>query len=238
MKKIIKDTLELISAAWVGVISHKLRSFLTILGIVIGVAAVIALMAIGKGSQEEIISRISTLGSNLITIRAGSMQFGGMRMSMGSASTLTYEDGMAIADEIENVEAVSPYSTSSMQVIYGSENMNTQIYGVTPEYATVYNWACTSGAFFTEYEYQRGSKVAVIGSEVVETLFPDNPNPVGEKIRLENNILHVIGVLESKGDSMSLSDDVILIPLGFFYCLHAYLLLSPLIREYLSFYHP
>ena len=211
--KRIRKWFEPVFSAWVGVLSHKLRSFLTILGIVIGVGAVIALMSIGKGAQADIVSRISTLGSNLITIRPGFTQFGGVRSAAGSAATLTLEDAEAIAENIPNISAVAPYNQASLQVVAGSENMNAQIYGVTPEYKDVYNWQTTSGAFFTEYEYERGAKVALLGSSAKDTLFPDTPDPVGQRIRMSNNIVVVIGVLQSKGDTMGLSDDTILIPL-------------------------
>jgi putative ABC transport system permease protein len=210
--KRIKKWFEPVISAWVGVLSHKLRSFLTILGIVIGVASVIALMSIGKGSQAEIISRISTLGANLITIRPGSSQFGGVRSAAGSATSLTLEDAEAIAEKVPNISAVAPYNQSSLQVVAGSENMNARINGVTPEYMEVYNWQTTSGAFFTEYEYNQGAKVALLGSSAKETLFPDT-DPIGQRIRMGNNIVLVIGVLQSKGDTMGLSDDTILIPL-------------------------
>jgi putative ABC transport system permease protein len=210
--KRLKKWFEPVISAWVGVLSHKLRSFLTILGIVIGVGAVIALMSIGKGAQADIVSRISTLGSNLITIRPGFTQFGGVRSAAGSATTLTLEDAEAIAEKIPNISAVAPFNQASLQVIAGSENMNARINGVTPEYKDVYNWQTTSGAFFTEYEYERGAKVALLGSSAKETLFPDT-EPVGQRMRMGNNIVLVIGVLQSKGDTMGLSDDTILIPL-------------------------
>jgi putative ABC transport system permease protein len=210
--KRLRKWFEPVISAWVGVLSHKLRSFLTILGIVIGVGAVIALMSIGKGAQADIVSRISTLGSNLITIRPGFTQFGGVRSAAGSATTLTLEDAEAIAEKIPNISAVAPYNQATLQVIAGSENMNARINGVTPEYKDVYNWQTTSGAFFTEYEYERGAKVALLGSSAKETLFPDT-EPVGQRMRMGNNIVLVIGVLQSKGDTMGLSDDTILIPL-------------------------
>jgi len=209
----MKKWFEPLSTAWVGVATHKLRSFLTALGIVIGVAAVIALMSIGKGAEADILSRIETLGSDLITISPGaSVGFGGVRGATGNVQTLTMEDAEAINEQVPYLTAVAPSSSANLQVVVGGENMNSKITGTTPEYQDAYNLEIASGTFFTEYDYQRGTKVAVLGSNVAETLF-EGTNPVGQQMRMGSIIVRVIGVLEGKGAMMGSPDDTIFIPL-------------------------
>ncbi len=207
----MKKWFEPLSTAWVGVVTHKLRSFLTILGIVIGVAAVITLMSIGRGAEAQIISRIESMGSDLITIRPGSFTFGGVR-SAGGAATLTMEDAGAISEQIPYISSVAPYYSSSLQVVVGGENVNSQVTGATPEYLSVNNMDVASGAFFSEYDYQRGAKVAVLGSNVKGTLFED-ASAIGQQMRMGSIIVRVIGVLESKEGMLGSPDDDILIPL-------------------------
>lgn len=197
--------------AWVGVTTHKLRSFLTILGIVIGITAVITLMSIGRGATAQVLSNIESIGADLISIRAGSFTFGGVRG--GTVQTLTQEDADAIAQQVPYVTAVASTYSSNLQIVVGGENMNSQVTGVTPAYQQVQKLEIASGSFFTEYDYQRAANVVVLGSNVVETLFGDI-DPVGQQIRMGRSIVRVIGVLESKGFSMMGSvDDAILIPL-------------------------
>jgi putative ABC transport system permease protein len=200
----------LLSTVWMGLSTHKLRSFLTMLGIVIGVASVIALMSIGKGAQAAILENIQGMGSDLITISPGAFTFGGVRG--GSSQTLTLEDSEAIAEQISYINAVSASNSSNLQLVYGGENTNSSVTGVTPDYKEVRNLECASGAFFTEYEYQRGTKVAVLGSNIKETLFGDT-DPLGEKLRMGSIVVTVIGVLESEGGFMG-PDDTIYIPLS------------------------
>jgi len=180
------------------------------LGIVIGVASVIALMSIGKGAQAAILENIQGMGSDLITISPGAFTFGGVRG--GSSQTLTLEDSEAIAEQISYINAVSASNSSNLQLVYGGENTNSSVTGVTPDYKEVRNLECASGAFFTEYEYQRGTKVAVLGSNIKETLFGDT-DPLGEKLRMGSIVVTVIGVLESEGGFMG-PDDTIYIPLS------------------------
>ncbi|MFC2002247.1 ABC transporter permease [Chloroflexota bacterium] len=208
----MKKWLEPLSTAWVGIITHKLRSSLTILGIVIGVAAVISLMSIGKGAQEDILARIGTLGSDLVTISPGSSQFHGVRSASGSVRTLTQEDAIAIQKQVDYIKMVAPTYSKSLQLVVGSENMNAQVTGVPPEYQEIQNLEIAYGAFFSDYENQRGAKVVVIGSEVKETLFGDT-DPIGQQIRMEGNIVRVIGVLKSKGEGFGSPDDTVLAPL-------------------------
>jgi len=210
----MKKWFEPLGSAWVGIITHKLRSFLTILGIVIGVAAVISLMSVGKGAQADVLERIGSLGSDLITISPGaSTGFGGVRGSSGSAQTLTQEDAEAIAEQVNYVNLVAPTYSTSLQLVVGDENTNSSVTGVSPQYQDIMNLEIASGAFFNEYEYERGTKVAVLGSNLKETLFGDT-DPIGEQIRVEGNIVLVIGVLESTGQTMRGSpDDSIYLPL-------------------------
>ena len=209
----MKRWFEPFSTAWVGVATHKLRSFLTILGIVIGVAAVITLMSIGRGAEAEIISRIESVGSDLITIRPGaSIGFGGIRGAAGSTNTLTQEDAVAISEQVAYIDLVAPTYSKALQLVVGGENMNASVTGVPPQYQEVQNLEIANGAFFSDYEYQRGAKVAVLGSNVKETLFGE-ADPIGQRMRMGGNIVRVIGVLESKGAMMGSPDDAILIPL-------------------------
>ncbi len=208
----MKQWLEPLAAAWVGVVTHKLRSSLTMLGIVIGVAAVIALMSIGKGATASILSNIEGIGSNLITIRPGAATFGGVRSAAGTIRTLTMEDAEAISVQVPNIAAVAPYYSSNLQLVVGGENVNTQVTGTTPEYQRVQNLEIASGAFFSADNYQRGSKVAVLGANVKETLFAD-ADPIGQQIRMDSIIVRVVGVLEGKGGMFGSPDDAILIPL-------------------------
>jgi putative ABC transport system permease protein len=203
-----------LATAWNGVVSHKLRSFLTMLGIVIGVGAVITLMSVGRGTTANILSNIESMGANLMTIRGGaSFSAGGVRGMTGGSNTLTQEDADAIA-EINNVTAVSPSSSSNLQLIYGSANTQAQVTGTTPSYTDVNNVKIANGTFFTQEQYNRASKVIVIGSSVAETLFGDAASAVGQKIRAGTMIVTVIGVVETNDNSRFGSQDVAYIPLS------------------------
>ncbi len=206
----MKKWFSLFATVWLGLSTHKLRSFLTILGVVIGVASVITLMSIGRGSTASILSNIQNMGANLISIRPGSFTFGGVRGGM--SQKLTIEDSQAIAQQVSNISAVSPSYSSNLQLVTGGKNTNSQVTGTTPEYMVVNNLKIASGAFFSEDEYQRGSKVAVLGPDVVETLFP-NTDPIGQQMRMGTIIVRVIGVLESKGAMFGSPDEAVFIPL-------------------------
>jgi len=208
----MKRWLEPLATAWVGVATHKLRSFLTILGIVIGVAAVISLMSIGKGAEARIISNIESMGSDLITISPGARTWGGVRSAAGSVQILTQQDAEAIAEQVAYVDLVAPTYSTSLQLVVGGENMNSQVTGVPPEYQEIQNLEVAYGTFFSDYEYQRGAKVVVLGSEVKETLFGD-ADPIGQQMRMGTNIVRVIGVLASKEAMFGSPDDAIFIPL-------------------------
>jgi putative ABC transport system permease protein len=207
----MKKLLNFLATVWIGLSTHKLRSFLTILGVVIGVAAVISLMSIGKGVTASVLENIQSMGSDLVTIRPGAFTFGGIRG--GSAQTLTMEDAEAIAEQVPYISAVAPTYSSNLQLVVGSENINSSVTGVTPEYWEVQNLELASGAFFSEYDYQRGSKLAVIGANVKEDLFGET-EPVGQQMRMGSIIVRVAGVLEeSSGGMMSMTNDAIFIPL-------------------------
>jgi len=213
MKKWLSQ-LTMLNSVWMGLTTHKLRSFLTMLGIIIGVASVIALMSVGKGTTASILSNIKSMGANLITISTGmSRSFSGVRTV--ASGTLTQEDAEAIAAQITNLSAVAPVSSSNLQLIAGNENTNASVMGVTTDYQTMNNLKIASGSFFTEQQYQRGTKVVVLGSDVATTLFPDTTtSPIGQKVRLGTKVIAtVVGVLESKGGSFNSVDSNVLIPL-------------------------
>ena len=195
--------------------ANKLRAGLTLLGIVIGVAAVISLMAIGRGAQEVIISRIQSLGTNLLFVRPGTTSDRGVVAGLGSAATLTLDDAYALLDPVfaPSVVAVAPELSASGQVVAGRENTSTQIRGVTAEYQFVRSFAVGSGQFIASAHVQNRSEVAVLGSRVAETLFGFR-NPVGQTIRINGRQFTVIGVLESKGGSaLGNQDDQVLVPI-------------------------
>jgi putative ABC transport system permease protein len=211
----MKRIFEPLVSAWSGIIGHKLRSFLTILGVVIGVSAVIALMSVGKGTTARVVSSIESLGANSITISPGTSSSGGIRMGFGSASTLTQKDAEAIASQLSNISAITYSASSFSQVVYGSENLYSQVVGTTTSYQTIQNLTCSAGDFFTDYDYEHNSKVAVIGADILTTLFGDeavSSDAIGQTIRLGNYKFEIMGVLTSKGSSMSSSDRAIIIP--------------------------
>lgn len=208
----MKKLLGFLSTVWLGLSTHKLRSFLTMLGVVIGVASVITLMSIGRGAEAQILSNIQSLGSNLVSISPGAFTFGGVRGAFGASQTLTVQDAESIEQDVPNISAVSPSYSSSLQLIVGSENTNSRVYGVNPEYFNINNLDIGSGFLFSDSQYQSAVNVVVIGSGVAETLFP-NANPVGQEIRMGSNMVRVVGVLESKGASFNSPDDAVYIPL-------------------------
>ncbi|MHB0871448.1 MAG: ABC transporter permease, partial [Chloroflexota bacterium] len=198
--------------------SNKMRSSLTMLGIIIGVGAVISLMSVGQGAQASITNQIKGMGSNLLFVSPGATQSGGVRSAAGSAATLTYEDAEAIAENVPQVAAVAPESGFFGQVIAGGNNVNTRITGATPDYEVVRNWHVSDGQFITREQLDGASLVALLGSNVAFTLFPSG-DAVGQQVNIgfANNRrmqFRVVGVLESKGaQAMGNQDDTILIPL-------------------------
>ena len=194
--------------------SNKLRSGLTLLGIVIGVTAVIALMTIGRGVQQSITSRIQSQRANLLFVQSGSSTQNGISAGQGSAFTLTLEDAYALADPVfaPSVKAVAPQINTRTQVVAGRENTNTQVLGVTPEYESVRNISVATGQFISQSHLLTNSAVAVLGASDAETLF-GNRNPVGQNIRINGRQFKVIGVLEDSGTTFFGSGSQVLIPI-------------------------
>ena len=195
--------------------ANKLRSGLTLLGIVIGVAAVISLMAIGQGVQQSITSRIESLGSNLLFIRAGGFNQGGLGGGTGSAGTLTLDDAYALVDPlfVPSVAAVAPEIRTSGQVQAGRNNTFAQVIGVTPSYGAVRNFPVETGRFITPGNLENNSQVAVLGPAISDTLF-GNRDPLGQPIRINGRQFEVVGVLKSKGGGfLGNQDEQILVPI-------------------------
>jgi putative ABC transport system permease protein len=202
----------LLKIAFKSILKNRMRSLLTSLGIIIGVSAVIVMVAIGEGSQEKIEEQIRNIGANMIIIFPGSMRRGGVSQGSGSFNRLTIEDAEKLANEATLSTAVSPVVMSGGQVVGGSGNWSTGIFGVSVDYPAIRAWPLEHGVFFTERDIRARSKVAVLGKDVADNLFPDQ-NPVGEKIRIRNTPFKVIGVLSEKGQGPRGSeDDVILCP--------------------------
>lgn len=193
--------------------NNKLRCFLTMLGIIIGVASVITMLAIGQGSKNSIKAQISEMGSNMIMIHPGNMQRGGVRQSADDMQTLEVADYEALK-ELPGVAAVSPSVNSGGQLVNGNNNYPSSIYGVTPEYLDIRKFKVKDGAMFTDHDIKSAAKVCILGKTVVDNLFPNGDDPVGRVIRFGKIPLTVIGVLESKGtNSMGQDqDDVVIAP--------------------------
>jgi putative ABC transport system permease protein len=192
--------------------ANRLRTFLTMLGMVIGVGAVILMLAIGQGAQYEVDRSIASMGSNLFIVLSGSTTSGGARMGGGAAPTLTLDDAQAIS-ELPTVTAVAPAVPGTAQVIYGQNNWSTRIYGTTPSYLEVRDWGVVSGYPFTDSDVRSATRVALLGETVVKNLFGDQ-DPVGKTVRIEKSPYVVTGVLATKGQSLDGrdQDDTILIP--------------------------
>jgi putative ABC transport system permease protein len=194
---------------------NKLRAFLTMLGIIIGVAAVIAMMAIGEGSKQSIKSSLSGMGSNMITIMPQSNEPGGVRLQGSSIQTLKLEDIKAIEKlQSTNINGLSPVVSTSGQAIKGAYNWPTTITGVSPDYLNIRQLKLKDGILFSENDVKSFAKVCLLGKTVIDNLFPDGSNPIGQIIRFKNIPFQVIGVLESKGQSNfgQDQDDIILAP--------------------------
>ncbi|WP_339676893.1 ABC transporter permease [Cyclobacterium marinum] len=204
----------LLKVAFKAIVLNKMRSLLTMLGIIIGVASVIAMLAIGEGSKASIRESISSMGSNIITIRPGAEVRGGVRGSASDMQTLTFEDYEAIRDEATLLSHITPMVNGGGQVINGSNNWPSTIYGVNPEYLAIKVVDLQSGSMFTQAEVQSAAKVALIGQTVVDNVFPDGAEPVGQMIRFNNIPFKVIGVLEEKGENTfgQDQDDVVIAP--------------------------
>ena len=204
----------LIKIALRALANNKLRGFLTMLGIIIGVASVITMLAIGQGSKRSIQEQISEMGSNMIMIHPGADVRGGVRQDASAMETLKLEDYQNIVNETRYVSAVSPSVNSSGQAIFGANNAPTTVYGISPDYLEIRRYKVEDGDMFTEQDIQTAAKVCVVGKTVVDNLFTNGESPVGKVIRFQKLPFRIVGVLESKGyNSMGMDqDDLILAP--------------------------
>lgn len=204
----------LIKIALRALANNKLRGFLTMLGIIIGVASVITMLAIGQGSKRSIQAEISEMGSNMIMIHPGADMRGGVRQEASAMETLKLEDYQNIVDETRYISAVSPSVNSSGQAIYGASNTPTTMYGISPDYLEISRYKVQEGDMFTEQDIQTAAKVCLIGKTVADNLFPNGDNPVGKIIRFQKLPFRVVGTLENKGyNTMGMDqDDLILAP--------------------------
>ena len=202
----------LLGEAWSAMRANRTRSFLTMLGMIIGVAAVVLMLAFGRGAQDNINDSIARMGSNLLIILSGTTTSGGLRMGMGSSPTLSLDDAKAIA-ELPTIAHASPVTSGLAQLIYGSNNWSTQVTGVMPDYLSVRNWRVVEGVAFGEADVRAGTQVCLLGQTAAENLF-GSTNPVGKTLRIKQMPFLVVGLLERKGQSMEgrNQDDVVLVP--------------------------
>ena len=194
--------------------ANKMRSFLTALGIIIGIAAVITMLAIGQGSKASIKANIAEMGSNMIMISPGADMRGGVRQDASSMETLKQADYQSIKDECNYISAISPTVNSSGQWIYGNNNTQSSIYGVNQDYLSIRQLKVADGEMFTDTDIKAASKVCILGQTVVDYLFPDGSDPIGKVVRFNSIPFRVIGVLKKKGyNSMGMElDDLVLAP--------------------------
>lgn len=194
--------------------ANKMRSFLTALGIIIGIAAVITMLAIGQGSKASIKANIAEMGSNMIMISPGADMRGGVRQDASSMETLKQADYQSIKDECNYIPAISPTVNSSGQWIYGNNNTQSSIYGVNQDYLSIRQLKVADGEMFTDTDIKAASKVCILGQTVVDYLFPDGSDPIGKVVRFNSIPFRVIGVLKKKGyNSMGMDqDDLVLAP--------------------------
>jgi putative ABC transport system permease protein len=205
--------LSMLGEALQAMAGNKLRTFLTALGIIIGVGAVVLMVALGQGTQAAVTKSISALGSNLLIVRSGSAQQGGFRGGAGGLPTLKTSDAQALQD-LTSIKAVAPVVQQGAQLVYGPNNWGTQVVGTTDGYLEIRDWTLQSGRMFTETEINSGMRVAILGQTVAEQLF-GNADPIDQSIRIQKSPYQVIGVLSQKGQSMDGrdQDDTVLIPL-------------------------
>jgi len=212
----MQEIFELITESIATLTLNKLRTGLAILGIVIGIGSVIALVSLGQASQQAIQSQIQSLGANLLTVSPGAQNTGGVRGAAGGGQSLTYDDAKAILTsvQVDDVAQVAPQYSSRGQVIAGGQNTNTTIIGVTDSYTNVTNTLVSEGSFISAQDNTNMSKVAVLGPDVVATLFPDGSDPVGRSVRISGTPFTVIGVTLPKGGTgFANRDDTVYIPL-------------------------
>ena len=208
------NTINLFKIAFKAIAANKLRSFLTALGIIIGVASVIAMLAIGQGSKRSIRKQISEMGSNMIMIHPGADMRGGVRQDASDMQTLKIEDFEAIRDEAKFISGISPTVNSSGQFVCGNNNTPSTIYGINQDYLDIQQLQIEDGEMFTDQDIKSAAKVCILGKTVVDNLFPDGSDPIGKVVRFNSIPFRVIGVLKSKGyNSMGMDqDDLALAP--------------------------
>jgi len=202
----------MLGEAWHAMGANRLRTFLTMLGMVIGVGAVIMMLAIGQGAQFQVEQSIASMGSNLFIVQSGSSTSGGVRMGAGAANTLTVADAQAIG-ELTTISAVAPVAPGTAQMVYGSNNWSSSVMGTTPSYLDVRDWHLSAGYPFTSTDLRSATRVALIGQTVANNLFGDE-DPVGKTIRIKQSPFIVQGVLSAKGQSLDGrdQDDTVLVP--------------------------
>ena len=210
----LRELVEHLRSATATLWHNRLRSLLTALGILIGVAAVIAMMSVGQGAQKDIQARVEGLGSNLLTVMPGSSRAGLSQGGAGSAPTLTLDDSNAIASEIDGIAGVAPEVGSRAQVQHGRNNWNTSLTGTTPDYPDVRNWQVASGAFFTDLDVRGHRSVCVIGRNIADNLFGP-VDPVGQTLRVRGASYRVLGVMATRGGGgFGNQDDIVLMPIS------------------------
>jgi putative ABC transport system permease protein len=203
-----------IGLAFEAITRNKLRSALTSLGVIMGVAAVIVMMALGDGAKASIEQRVASLGTNILTVSAGSANVGGVRMGQGAVTTLTPADADAIASQVSGVRGVSPGVSSRAQIVGPAGNWQTQVQGTGAAFLDLRAWDLSSGSFFTDDDIEKASRVIVIGTMVRDQVFGTDANPIGEVVRINNQPFRVMGVLEQKGQSAmgQDQDDTVIAP--------------------------
>jgi len=209
------DLVAIIRIAMRALARNKLRSSLTMLGIIIGVGAVIAMVSVGQGAQQQAQQQIAAMGSNVLFVSSGTVNRGGMRMGWGATKTLVYDDMVAILRECPLVKQAAPGSQAAAQVVFGNDNWATNINGTEPQYFDIRNWSFAEGSSFTQDDVNTGANVAVVGETVRKNLFSAS-DPVGQTIRINKLPFKVVGLLTPKGTSAAMGqdqDDIILIPI-------------------------
>jgi putative ABC transport system permease protein len=209
------DLLAIVRIAMRALARNKLRSMLTMLGIIIGVGAVIAMVSVGQGAQQQAQQQIQAMGSNMLFVQSGTVNRGGMRMGWGATKTLVYDDLLAIMRECPSVVAAAPGSQAAAQVVFGNDNWATNINGTEPQYFDIRSWPLSEGTSFTQDDVTTAANVAVIGETVRKNLFGAT-DPVGQTVRINNLSFKVVGLLTPKGTSAAMGqdqDDIILVPI-------------------------
>jgi putative ABC transport system permease protein len=209
------DLVAIVRIAMRALARNKLRSVLTMLGIIIGVGAVIAMVSVGQGAQQQAQQQIAAMGSNMLFVQSGTVNRGGMRMGWGATKTLVYDDLLAILRECPSVVAAAPGSQASAQVVFGNDNWATNINGTEPQYFDIRSWPLAEGTSFTQDDVSTAANVAVIGETVRKNLFGAT-DPIGQTVRINNLSFRVVGLLTPKGTSAAMGqdqDDIILVPI-------------------------